>query len=164
LAEVRRIARSRYNDSYNPKATFRLMTREKLIALLLAALIVLPVVYDFATAPEMKADAVLDQMAENRELMTRGDSGWSQYIAPGIYWLVIVVAGMYLLSLTESVASNRKWLWGVFLVTLAPVTSLALIYRVYHGKQFSVPRTVDEQRQILRDNVARIKSEQGSEK
>lgn len=140
------------------------MTREKLIALLLATLIVLPVVYDFATAPEMTADAVLDQMAENRELMTRGDSGWAQYIAPGIYWLVVVVAGMYLLSLTESVAANRKWLWGLFLVALAPVTSMALIYRVYHGKPFSVPRTVDEQRQILRENVARIKSEQGIEK
>lgn len=148
----------------DPKATFGLMAREKLIALILAALIVLPLAYDFATAPEMTPDAVLDQMAENRELMTRADNGWGQYIAPGIYYLVVVGVGIYLLSLTESVAANRKWLWGVFLIALAPVASMALIYRAYNGKPFSVPRTVDEQRQILRENVARIKSEQGSEK
>ena len=147
----------------DPKAPFRLMAREKLIAILLVAVIVLPLAYDFASAPEMTPDAFLERMAENRELMTRADGGWAQYLAPGIYWLVVVAVGMYLLSLTESVADNRKWLWGVFLIVLAPVASMALIYRVYHGKPFSVPRTVDEQRQILRENVARIKSERGSE-
>lgn len=139
------------------------MAREKLIALLLVSLIVLPLAYDFATAPEMTPDAVTEQMAEYRELMTRADSGWAQYIVPGIYWLVVVAVGMYLLSLTETVGSERKWLWGVFIVVLAPVASMALIYRVFHGKPFSVPRTVDEQRQILRENVARIKSEKESE-
>ena len=132
------------------------MSRDKYIAIVLAALILLPVLYDIGTSPDWSSDALLTQMAENRDSLVSGDAGWTSYLSLGLYGGALLGTGICLLFNTDSVLTRYRWLWVGFLVLLPPVAAMALVYRVLRGRPFLIPRTLEEQRKILRENVAQL--------
>lgn len=77
------------------------------------------------------------------------------------YWIYIIpVWGLSIfLILQASLFSKRaKVLWIILAILFSPVTTWALLYRYYWYKPSQVPKNLEDQRRILRENVAKIKA------
>ncbi len=77
------------------------------------------------------------------------------------YWLYIIPAwGLsILLILRANLFSKRaQVLWILFAILFSPATTWALLYRYYWYKPSQVPKNLEDQRRILRENVAKIKA------
>ena len=77
------------------------------------------------------------------------------------YWLYIIpVWGLsILLILRANLFSKRvQVLWILLAILFSPATTWALLYRYYWYKPSQVPKNLEDQRRILRENVAKIKA------
>ena len=77
------------------------------------------------------------------------------------YWLYIIpVWGLStLLILRANLFSKRaQVLWIILTILFSPVTTWALLYRYYWYKPSQVPKNLEDQRRILRENVAKIEA------
>ena len=124
------------------------MTHIRIAAAVLAVLAILPVAqFVFETAGPMPP---LDD-----------DPSFAKTALYPWYWLYIIpVWGLsILLILRANLFSKRaQILWVVLAILFSPATTWALLYRYYWYKPSQVPKNLEDQRRILRENVAKIKA------
>lgn len=76
------------------------------------------------------------------------------------YAVPIVLICTYLIVRTTAMSVPTKVVYIVFVWFLFPVAALLLMHRLYWYKPLGVPTTLEEQREILRANVDRLKGGQ----
>ena len=77
------------------------------------------------------------------------------------YWIyVLPVWGLSILLILKAdlFSEKAKVVWIVLAILFSPVTTWALLYRYYWYKPSQVPKNLEDQRRILRENVAKIKA------
>ena len=77
------------------------------------------------------------------------------------YWIYITpVWGLSILLILKAnlFSKTAKVVWIVLTVLFSPVTTWALLYRYYWYTSSQVPKNLEDQRRILRENVAKIKA------
>jgi hypothetical protein len=124
------------------------MTHVRIAAAVLAALAILPVaqvLFDMA--------GPMPPLDDDPSFVKTATYPW--------YWLYLIpVWGLStLLILRANLFSKRaQALWIVLAVLFSPVTTWALLYRYYWYKSSQVPKNIEDQRRILRENVAKLKA------
>lgn len=77
------------------------------------------------------------------------------------YWVYIIpVWGLSVLLILRANLFSKKAqvIWIALAILFSPATTWALLYRYYWYKSSQVPKNLDDQRRILRENVAKIKA------
>jgi uncharacterized membrane protein YozB (DUF420 family) len=77
------------------------------------------------------------------------------------YWIYILAVwslSILLIIKASLFSKNAKIVWIVLVILFSPVTTWALLYRYYWYKPSQVPKNLEDQRRILRENVAKIKA------
>lgn len=77
------------------------------------------------------------------------------------YWLYIIpVWGFSVLLILRADLFSKKGqvFWIVLAILFSPATTWALLYRYYWYKPSQVPKNIEDQRRILRENVAKIRA------
>jgi len=125
------------------------MSRGKRASLVFAALIILvPFAYNFF-APTNPVHSIADDYSPYDALLS--PMLW-------VYAIPVVLICMYLIVRSSAMSTPTKIIYVVFTWLIFPVAALVLIYRLYWYRPLDVPKTVEEQREILRANVRKLKS------
>lgn len=136
------------------------MSREKFLNTLLAVLVIVPATY------LLVSNSLVDSRRPNSadieipdEIEQGNNSGWRLSIGESLYAATVLVISFALLRVTGAVDRRRKWIWAIFLVLLLPIAALSLVLRVHRGKPFVIPRTIEDQRQIIRAKADEIRNQ-----
>ena len=124
------------------------MTHVRIAAAVLAVLAILPFVQMFLNVP-----GPMPPLGEEMSFLATALNPW--------YWIYIVpVWGLSILLILRANLFSRSGqvLWIVLAILFSPVTTWLLLYRFYWYKQSQVPKNLEDQRRILRENVARIRA------
>jgi hypothetical protein len=77
------------------------------------------------------------------------------------YWIYIFPVwglSIFLILRANLFSKRAKVFWIILAILFSPVTTWALLYRYYWYKPSQVPKNLEDQRRILRENVAKIKA------
>ena len=124
------------------------MTHIRIAAAILAVLAILPVVQVF-----FEMAGPMPALDDEPSIVKTVLNPW--------YWIYIVpVWGLSILLILKAnlFSKTAKVVWIVLAVLFPPVTTWALLYRYYWYKPSQVPKNLEDQRRILRENVAKIKA------
>ena len=125
------------------------MSIQKILIWVLVALLVFPVAYSF-----FSADGRLFFLPANPTI-------WSVLKVPS-FWLwasPTYFISAFLISRTDELSGGWKIFWIVATFFLFPIMIWAFLYRRYFHEPSQIPRNLEDQRRILRENVAKIKAE-----
>jgi hypothetical protein len=136
-----------------------LSSREKWLNTVLAILVIVPTIVNIISiAWPGFGDIIIGQGPVDFVSPAHGAYANSASLFSLLYYIVVLTVALMLLRATNTIAQQYKWLWIPALILLLPLASLALIVRVYRGKPAKIPRTVEEQRQILLEKAAEIRA------
>ena len=124
------------------------MTHIRIAAAVLAGLAILP----FGQVL-LDVSGPMPPLGEEMNFLTTALNPW--------FWLYIVpVWGLSILLILRANLFSRSGqaLWIVLTILFSPVTTWLLLYRYYWYKPSQVPRNLEDQRRILRENVERIRA------
>ena len=79
------------------------------------------------------------------------------------FWLYAIptyAVSAFLIVKTEVFSKRAKILWLIFTFFVFPLASWIMLGRLHWNKPSQVPKDLEDQRRILRENVARIKAKQ----
>ena len=138
------------------------MSREKFLNTVLAILVLVPAIYQTVSIvfPSEAEDPFPESMV-TEDASPSLDSDLTPSVPHTIYFVAVLAVALLLLQETDAIETKYKWVWLPCLILLLPIASLALVFRVYRGKPIRIPKTLDEQRQILRERAAEIKNREG---
>jgi hypothetical protein len=126
------------------------MSREKTASLVFVALIVIiPLAHGYL-APDEPFTYSFDEYDFGDALLN--PLLWG-------YALPIVLICTVLIVRTKIMTVPAKIIYLIFAWFLFPIAAPVLMYRLYWYSPLNVPRTLEEQRRILRENVERLKTD-----
>ena len=126
------------------------MSRERTASLVFVALIVIiPFAHSYL-APDKPVTYSFDEYDFGDALLSPLLWGYALPIA--LICTVLIVR-------TRTMTIPTKMIYLIFTWLLFPIAAPVLMYRLYWYHPLNVPRTLDEQRRILRENVERLKAD-----
>jgi len=137
------------------------MSLERKLASVLAVLVVIPILYrilamlveyDLPPAPIAVASLTITEVIRN--------IGGVISIFQVAYLVLMISVGLALLKITDSISVWYKFIWAPAIIFMPLISATGLILRVYQGRPVKIPKTVEEQRQILREKVREIRDGQ----
>ena len=75
-----------------------------------------------------------------------------------LYQLPIFLGSLVLIFNTDKLSAPMKVRWGVLVFVLSVFGTILLVHRLYWRKPSQIPKDLEDQRRILRENVAKIKA------
>ena len=125
------------------------MSRTKALSIFFVALIlIIPFAYNFLLPPA-PATFTFDEYDFGDALLS--PLLWG-------YALPVVLICTVLILRTNKLTMPAKAVYLIFTWLLFPVAAPLLMYRLYWYRPFNVPKTLEEQRRILREKVERLQS------
>ena len=124
------------------------MLRKKIASIVFAVLVVLPFFLDIF-APIRTERQPFDDFGLKDALL---DPGFWAHALPAVIICVILIVK------TKRFSRRQKIFWIVYVSVLWPIAAPNLMYRLFWYQPARIPRTVEEQRQIIHDMAADIRS------
>lgn len=139
------------------------MQREKFLLNLLAVIVIVPATFWLISGSLNRDDQSKPVPSPAAEMVgVDSSSDWPVWWGETVYVGTILIVSISLLQVTQTIERRWKWIWLVFLVLLPPFAALSLVLRVYRGSPS--PRTIEEQRQLIRAKADEIRAQRSGRK